>query len=264
VEVNYPRWEARFGQDWSLISSPFPNTTSFLVGAGMGNLWNPFPQIAFSVKHDPIKASVSVNRPMSGNTKYDDGVNGDFDPVDDGERSGLPYFMARCWVKAGPATLSVSGHYGQEQINDLKSNPHDMDTYSLNADVVVSKGPVAVTVRGFYGENLNSFFAGIFQGHMYKDSVSVTNVRAQGGWAQVVYTFTPSWAATLGAGLDDPNDDDLIAGKRSKNEWIFGNVAYDVKKALVFMLETEYLRTSYLEGEAGDNLRFQFATYYKF
>ncbi len=263
VELNYPKWEARFGQDWALICSPFPNTTSFVVGAGKGNLWMRYPQMTFTWKQEPVKLAFSLNRPMAGNVKYEDYAGGDFDPVDDGERTGLPWLMSRCWVKLGAATLSVSGHYGQEQINDLSAKPHDVDTYSLNADAVVNRGPISITVRGFYGENLNSFFGGVFQGYT-RDSTDVRNIASMGGWAQVIYKINEDWAATLGGGMDDPDDDDLTAGMRSKNDWVFGNVAYTVQKALTFMLESAYLKTSYLQGEAGDNLRFQFVTYYKF
>lgn len=263
VELNYPKWEARFGQDWALICSPFPNTTSFVVGAGKGNLWMRYPQIAFTLKQDPIKIAFSLNRPMAGNVKYEDYAGGDFDPVDDGERTGLPWLMSRCWVKLGPTTFSVSGHYGQEQINDLTAKPHDVDTYSINVDAVVNQGPFSFTVRGFYGENLNSFFGGVFQGYT-RDSTDVRNIASMGGWAQMIYKFNDDWAATLGGGMDDPDDDDLTAGMRSKNDWVFGNVAYTIQKALTLMFECAYLKTSYLQGEAGDNLRFQFVTYYKF
>ncbi|MBM3324224.1 MAG: hypothetical protein FJY66_01000, partial [Calditrichaeota bacterium] len=197
VELNYPMWEARFGQDWALIATPHPNTTSFVVGAGMGNLWQHIPQMCFSLKPNPVKLSLSINRPMAGNVKYESYTGGDLDPIDDGERSALPWIMGKCGLKLKPATFSISGHYGLEQINDLSAKPHDMPSYSINADAQVTAGPVAFTTRGFYGENLNTFFGGIFQGYT-SDSSSVSNIASLGGWAQVVYTISKSWAATLG------------------------------------------------------------------
>ncbi len=263
VQVSKPTWEARFGQDWALIAGPFPNTTSFVVGAGKGNLWMRYPQIRYTVKKNPVRFSVSINRPMAGNIKYDDYAGGDFDFVGDGERSGTPWIMGRLWYTEGKATVSVSGHYGQEQINDNLGVKHDNETFSLNADLQYSSGPLKLTARAFYGENLNSFFGGVFQGFARGDS-TVTNISSKGGWAQMVYSFNKNWSATVGGGMDDPEDDELSSGNRCKNDWLFTNITYNLAKSVTFMLEYEHLKTSYIDREAGKNKRIQFVTYYKF
>ena len=79
----------------------------------------------------------------------------------------------------------------------------------------------------------------------------------------VIY-FIPILALTLGGGIDDPDDEDLNAGGRSRNDWLFGNISYNYTSAVQFMLECDHLKTSYLAGEAGKNLRFMFVTYLKF
>jgi hypothetical protein len=264
AEMKYPRWEARFGQDWALISGPFPNTTSYVAGAGVGNLWMRMPQISFTYKPDPFKLSVSMNRPLSGNVKYNEYDNGDLDPVQDGERTGIPWFMVRGWYKTKMVTLSVSGHVGREDVLDLKNSPHKQTSYSVNADAVVNSGPVALTLRGFYGENLNTFFGGAIQGYSRFDSTSVTNIVSKGGWGQIVYIFNDSWAATLGGGIDAPYKSDLTVGMRSQNGWGWANVAYTVSKAMSFTMEGEYLNTHYLGGKTGENIRIQFVSQYKF
>jgi len=260
VELSKDNWAWRFGQDWALISGPFPNTTSFVVGAGKGNLWMRYPQIRYTYTSDPVTFSLSINRPMAGNIKYEDFAGGDFDPVGDGERTGMPWLMGRAWYKSGSTTLSASFHYGQEQINDKAAKPHDTKTYSVNADAEFSVGSLAFIVRGFYGENLNSFFGGVFQGFT-TDSTSVSNVVSKGGWAQAKYTIDKQWSLTLGGGMDDPDDDYVT---RTKNDWFFANVACNVQEAVTFMLEAEYLKTSYKAADAGTNTRIQFVTYYKF
>jgi hypothetical protein len=264
AELKYPRWETRFGQDWALISGPFPNTTSYVAGAGTGNLWMRMPQISFTWKPDPFKLAFSMNRPLSGNVKYNEYDNGDLDPVQDGERTGIPWFMARGWFKTKLATFSISGHVGREDVTDLKNVPHKQTSYSVNADAVISSGPIAATVRGFYGENLNTFFGGAIQGYSRSDSTSVTNIASKGGWGQIVYTFNDSWATTLGAGIDAPDKNDLTAGMRSQNGWGWANLAYTVSKAMCFMMEGEYLNTHYLGGKTGENVRMQFVSQYKF
>lgn len=263
VEISKPCWELRFGQDWALISGPFPNTTSFVVGAGKGNLWMRYPQIKYTWKRKAVKAAISMNRPMAGNIKYDDFTEGDFDPVGDGERSGMPWMMGRIWFTAGKATMSVSGHYGQEQINDLSGSTHDLKSFSMNADLQLTTGPVSWIARGFIGENLNSFFGGVFQGYTKSDN-SVQNIASKGGWGQAVYKLNDKCAVTLGGGMDDPDDNNLNGTGRSRNDWLFGNVAWNFNNNLIFMLEAEHLKTSYLNAEDGENLRLQFVTYLKF
>jgi hypothetical protein len=263
VELNYPRWEARFGQDWALISGPFPNTTNFVVMGCAGNLWMNYPQIVFTLKEEPMKFAFSINRPMAGDIKYDEYSTGDLDPVDSGEKTAMPWLMARTWFTSGKLTTSVSGHFGTKKINDLVGRGHVVNTYSTNADFVFKIGHISFTARGFYGENLNSFFGGINQGYT-TDSVSVNNIASGGGWGQAIYEFSDSWAATMGGGFDDPKDSDLKTGMRSRNQIIFTNVSYKIQKAVELILETEYLKTNYLNAKAGENIRFQFASYFRF
>lgn len=267
VEIVNPFWEARFGQDWALVSGPFPNTTSFVVGAGKGNLWMRYPQMKFTIKPDNFKIAVSLNRPMAGNIKYNEFDGGSFDMVGDGERTGLPWLMGR--VDYSPSknfTASLSGHYGQEQIEAINELPIDKPTYSVNADVVLKTGNFSITASGFYGENLNSFFGGIFQGFIRPDDSSVENVKALGGWGQIKYQFTKKWSSTLGGGADIPDEETLLEGgdMRTKNTFGFLNFAYSPVDPLIFMLEGEYLKTEYQQSDAGSNVRIQFVTYYKF
>jgi hypothetical protein len=263
VELNYPKWEARFGQDWSLISGPFPNTTNFVVMGCAGNLWMNYPQIAFTLKEDPMKFAVSINRPMAGDIKYEEYTAGDLDPVDNGEKTAMPWLMSRVWYTHGKLTTSVSGHYGTKKINDLVSRAHTVNSYSANADVVFKVGHAAFTVRGFYGSNLNSFLGGINQGYT-TDSTTVKNIRSIGGWGQAGYEFSDSWAATFGGGLDDPRNADLKSGMRSHNQIIFSNVSYRIQKVVELMFEAEYLKTTYVNARTGENMRFQFASYFRF
>lgn len=272
MQVGDDTWQARFGQDWALISGPFPHTTSFVVGAGKGNLWMRYPQARFTYKMDALTFAASMNRPMAGNTKYDNVTGGSFDMVYDGELTGMPWWMGRVWYAMGATTLSASGHFGGEKVNDSAGDPHDMTSYSMNFDLVTKAGPLAFTARYFMGENLNSFFGGVFQGVLIGAN-DVYNIPAMGGWGQVVYTMNDSWKLGGGGGFDDarnPSDVDLPPSSRDRNDWFFGNVTYTCNPALSFMLEAEYLKTSYTDDaagnavDAGDNLRLMFVSYYKF
>jgi len=274
VEVDKDNWELRIGQDWALISGPFPTTTDFVVGAGKGNLWMRYPQVKFTMKMDAMKFAISLNRPMAGNIKYDEYLEGDFDFVGDGERTALPWVMGRVWFMMGDVTFSMSGHYGQERIAAATVGGIDykttyLTTYSANADIIYKMSNITFTARGFYGENLNSFFGGVFQGYA-RDAVNVKveNIVSMGGWANLRYAFTKKWAAVVGYGMDDPDDEFLGNLSRDKNEWIWGNIAYTPYKPLTFMLGVDYMKTTYFTTDgsenAPDNIRVQMNTVFKF
>ncbi len=265
VEYSKGKMALRVGQDWALISGPFPGTTSFVVGAGKGNLWMRYPQIRFTYDMKPLKVSASINRPMAGNQGYNAPARGDFDPIGDGERTGMPWFMGRAWYTMGTTTLSASGHFGQEQIADSLGTFHDMTTYSINADVVSKLGDkLTVTGRFFMGENLNQFFGGVFQGFVLgSDSVSVKNVPSFGGWASVAYKVSDKFSVTIGGGMDDP-DEDEVPLSRSKNTWIFSKFSYSMMKNLKFDFGVDQVTTEYSETLEGSNVRIGFNTTFTF
>lgn len=249
-------WAIRFGQDWALIATPFPGTTNFTIGGAMGNLWMRYPQIKFMQKFESgVKWAASVNRPMAGNRAY---PNQYLDPIGDGEYTAMPWMMGRLWVPAGNATISVSGHYGQEQIDDVLGNHHDMDTYSINGDIVLKNGAFSFAARGFYGENLNSFLGGILQGFtragVNDDGVleasdeCVSNVAAMGGWAQVGYKFNEKKSIVIGGGMDDPDEADLLPGMRDRNDWFFAKLSCNVTKTFSTHLGVDYMKTSYMDN----------------
>ena len=265
IELAKGSWAVRMGQDWALISGPFPNTTSFVVGAGKGNLWMRFPQVQFSVKQGAVKAAVSVNRPMAGNIKYDDTANGDFDVVGDGERSGRPWFMGRFWLEGKKGGVSVMGHVGWEKIVDVPLDDPLTTSYSVALEGRLTTGPIAWTAKGFTGKNLNSFFGGVFQGYRV-DGEEILGIRSQGGWGQAKVKLNERCSVTVGGGIDQPKAEDLIDNMRRKNQWFFFNLSRVVAKNVTFMVEGAYLQTDYVGDalEPGKNWRGMFVSLLNF
>lgn len=263
MELEHKVWELRLGQDWGLIVGPFPYTTEALVGAARGNLWMAFAQVKFSLKLQPFKVAFSVNRPTSGNVKYNSYENGDLDIVDDGERSGLPWFMGRVWYTTPKLTLSLSSHYGQEKIADLSAAYHKVTSYSYNADLIFNLGKLNLTAKVFRGSNLNTFFGGIVQGYVAK-AAGITSIPAQGGWGQISYSLKPQLIATVGLGIDDPDDSKLPTGYRAHNLFQYVNLTYKPVTDLAFMFEVNHLTTEYIDRPTGRNLRLQFTSTYQF
>ena len=89
-------------------------------------------------------------------------------------------------------------------------------------------------------------------------------IEAQGGWAQLLYDPTDKLSFGLGYSVDDPKDEDVAEGKPSKNESIFGNVAYKVTAAVTALAEYAHMTTDYLGRDDAQNDRVQVAMKYAF
>lgn len=241
VQAEQGRNALCIGQDWALISGPFPATTSFVVGAGKGNLWMRVPQVRYTRSYDNFRFSVSANRAMAAESKHLDETAGSFDPVSEGELTGHPWWMGRAWLDQGAFSFSVSGHYGSEEL----ATGTTVNTWSANADMVWKQGPLAVTLRGFTGANLNTFFGGVFQGVS-----GMEEVESKGGWGQLAWTSTGPWGLAIGGGMDDPDDDLLGASARAKNSWTYAVISRKTG-ALTHKLGIDLLTTAYTDDAAG-------------
>ena len=82
-------------------------------------------------------------------------------------------------------------------------------------------------------------------------------IGTKGGYVNVLWTLAPRWSLVLGAGMDDPDDDDLAAGNRSRNTSLFGNVRYRITKQVIVGLEVDRMATDYLRADDATNDRFQ-------
>lgn len=263
VEIAKEKWALRMGQDWALVSGPFPNNPGFTAGAAKGNIWMRYPQLKFTWKSDPLTIAASINRPIAGNQAYNAPAGGDLDVVGDGERTGIPWVMGRVWYKLGSYKLSVSGHYGQENVFDTSGIDHDVSSWSVLGDVVGKVGSLDVVVRAFMGDNLNSFLAGIVQGVVTSAS-DVKTVQTKGGFVDLGYAIGKHWKVNVGGGADMPDDENLTVGMRESNTWGYGKLSYMPIKNVVFAGGAEFLQTEYYQATDGDDLRFLTSVVYKF
>ncbi|MCB2213119.1 hypothetical protein KQI52_13480 [bacterium] len=259
VAITTDKLEYRIGQDWTIISAPFPNTAMFVVGAGLGNLWMRMPQMSLAYKMGDVKLTGSVNRAISATDKYDAFTSSDLDVNGSGEKTGLPYVMGRLDWNKKAIGISVMGHTGWEDIPDGNGKIHRMNSWSGIVALRLESGKIRLRGEYFQGENLNAFFGGIIQGQVAMAN-KVENIAAMGGWVDLTYKLTDKWSVVAGAGMDDPDDEFLGPTNRDLNEWIWGNFQYKPVKNLTMILETNYVRTTYVNEGAGDNVRIAFVT----
>lgn len=289
VQMDWPEHDFSIlaGQSWDVISPILQNTVNYSVGWWAGDIGYRRPQLrltkGFGVFDDSrLQLELAASRTI-GHTSI-------LAPGDAGEDGEIPTMQGRIAYEfpglGGRKTIvGLSGHYGQEQWEVDNAGDHeDIDTWSGNVDLTL---PLLewLTFKGsaWMGENVDAYLGGIGQGIVvtYLDDegvvqrrvnassfdgefLGIEEIEALGGFAQLGFGPFGKWRYHLGAGIDDPEDDDLPSGARSQNYNVYGNVMYSMNEAISLGFELSYWNTEYKEMEDGDNIRVQTAVTYAF
>jgi hypothetical protein len=254
------------GQTWDVISSLIPSVDDPAIMWDAGNIGARHPQLrltkGFSAgEKGRIELAAAASRTIGEKNSLG---------MDTGKDAAIPTIQARlAWsgplfVKNQSATVGVSGHYGQEEWDTNSAGAHKtLDSWSCNLELSVPVSDrFAVAGEYFTGSNLDDFYGGIGQG---VNAATLQEIRSKGGWAALRYTLNPKTSFSLGAGMDDPNNNDLSAASaRTKNQTIFANVINKITPSFILGVQLSDWRTEYKDGETGDALRAQSSLTYKF
>ncbi len=262
------------GQTWDMISSLIPFVDDPALMWSAGNIGSRHPQLRFTKgfstgEKSRIELAVAASRTIGEKNTLPDPVNKVYN-TDPGKDANIPTIQGRvAWsapllVDNQPATIALSGHYGQEEWDtDNIGNHVTLDSWSCNVELSM---PICkkMTLAGEYftGSNLDDYYGGIGQG--VNPSPSIKWIRSSGGWAALRYTSNPSTSFSIGAGLDNPNDNDLAVGARSRNQTIFANVINKITPNFILGLQLSEWKTEYKGPTEGDALRAQTSLTYKF
>ena len=263
-------FSARFGQDWETFIEVIPRIVNFsyLADAGALGLRRPQARLTQDIKitdHTKLVLKVAAARTVGQDLDgggYDDGADAEWPTAQFNVALHQKLWMDRT------ARIAFSGHFGQETLDTTEEgalvaeDTKDYDSWSAQGAIYLPLSK-CLTVQGslWAGENLDTYFGGIGQGVNMGLGKAIA---AKGGWAQVLWDPTEKLAFALGYSLDDPDDEDLNAGMRAKNELILVNGAYKLTKAVSVMAEYSHFTTDYLEGEEAVNDRVQMAMKYAF
>lgn len=261
----------RAGQDWETFIAVIPRIVNFSYLADSGALGLRRPQVRLT---QDLKVAENTKVWIKAAIAQTIGQDLDGGGQDDGADAELPTVQwnvglsQKLWCEK-PARLAFSGHYGQETMDAvseegaiIENDVTDYDTWSAQGSIFLPLTK-CLALQGTYwtGANLDTYFGGIGQG------VNVeldTEIAAQGGWAQLLYDPTEKLGFALGYSIDDPDDEDLSAGQRAKNDNILVNGSYKINKAVTVFAEYSHMTTDYAEGEDVSNDRIQLAMQYDF
>jgi hypothetical protein len=246
AELTWNRVALLVGQESPPIAAVSPSSLAsigFPDFAGAGNLWLWIPQIRLSADLAPstadlrIGAEIAALAPTSGEPQGAFGTQPDI-----AERSGRPFLQGRVRVRWGQGDrlgeLSAGGHYGWI----LDASGERVPSKALAVSVWTPVGShLELRAEGFTGQALAGLGGGGIGQNMIRDGVPV---RAIGGWAQLNLLPSQEWEIGGGAGIDDPDDDDLGEPSRLRNVAVEGHVTWRRRPAVVG-IEVRHLRTRY-------------------
>lgn len=233
------------GQESPPIAAVNPSTLAsigFPEFAGAGNLWLWIPQVRVRGMVDgpgvQLGLEVAALAPTSG-----DAQTTFLTQPDVAERSSRPYLEGRIDARWGEGAaageISLGGHYGW-----LAPGPgRRVHSKAVAASIWTPlTHHVELRAEAFAGEALAGLGGGGIGQNFGRDSVTVGTV---GGWVQLNLRPADAWEIGAGAGMDDPDDDDLDpAVARLRNLALEGHVAWRLAP-LVIGGEVRRIRTRY-------------------
>ena len=259
------------GQSWDLISPLNPSTLNYPVMWGAGNTGYRRPQV--SLWYDAVKDTKTNVTVATGFFRT---IGSDLTPTfslatgetsegsDDGTDAGIPSWQGLLDVKhqfnSGVSLRSgVSTLWGRLKAETTLGNSEKYESWAVIGHLMVSF-PANYGFSGevFSGSNLGSYFGGVL------NSNSVDGVGSSGGWISGWANVSPKVKFTAGYGIDNPSDEDLSAGNRSKNRCLFGNIRYSFVEQVTVGFELSNWKTDYIGQDAAETLRAQTSFILKF
>jgi hypothetical protein len=260
------------GQTWDVHSALIPFVDDPAIMWASGNIGTRHPQLrltkGFSVgEKGHLELTTAAARTISSSNSWAETWN-----TDPGKDAAIPTLQGRIAlseplvVANQPATLAISGHYGQEEWDTDKKGTHTtIDSWSCNLELSFPLSK-ELTLSGEYftGLNLDDYWGGIAQGVNNSVKSDLKGIRSRGGWAAFRYTLSPEISFSAGAGLDDPNDNDLAADARSRNQTIFANIINKITPNFILGLQLSEWKTDYKGAQESNAFRAQSSLTYKF
>ena len=275
------RWKLTAGQDWVLLAPLVPETLSHQAVpafAASGNLWARQPQLAATVTVPFGKARLDVSAAALAPVDADpDAAAFSFgNALGAGERDGKPAAEARFALSlptggARPTVLGVSAHFGEEKwLIQGAGDTYIALVWAASADLALRLKRVTILAEAYLGENLGAFMGGVAQGvrkvggGMGALPMEIVPIASKGVWAQAIVALSGSTRFAVGAGLDDPDNDDLVMDNRAKNESLYATCFWTLAPVEV-ALEAEVFRTDFKgHGEPHQTLSVNLAAMWRF
>jgi hypothetical protein len=231
------------GQDWTPISRLNPSTIDFGLLAAGGNLWWRVPQVTLRQSfNNDFEILVSAMKHRRTSTANED---------------RMPWLLGR--ISKGfkfsdfCAMLALGGGYRHESY-DYEDSSHDLKRWLVCGELMASYKNFSMKGEYWYADGVGRNF---LRYDLDVNSQTGETIKANGGWLDLTYKFTPRLSATIGAGFDNPKNEDILEKCKveelnnrqfTKNEIAYVNLWYKIFKPL--RIGAEYMR---VETERDNN-----------
>ncbi len=263
MKIEKSNWEILAGQDWDTYISILPKSLNFATYGYHGSLWSRRPQLRLKRSGKVDESSWSVSAAIARTV----GTDLDCLGQEDGKDYAFPTFQFkadfRFPMNGLEGLVSVGGIYGTETLDtlegiDSRNYVSRMLTTSLRFPI---NEKLSLSSTLWAGQNLGSYMGGIGQGiNLDKD----TEIASKGGWVQLGYSPVAYLNTYLTYGVDDPADEDLNVGQRSKNQNLSASLYWGMSDYVTWGFEYSSMTTYYLEMLEAHNNRYQSAFIFKY
>lgn len=246
----------RIGQDYIPIASQMASTLDFLSMGGSGNLWDRTPQITITQTFDNGFGILGTAWKSSATTDHV------------GMR--MPWVGAKIFYKGDlfgtgkPLYLALGGAYrhGSDEVGGVKDDVSDYLAaveWNVPFNLIV---PMGIKGEAYVGQGLTTRDFLVFTTPHYKDGNSVDELQTWGGFVQLTVKPYQRFTVNLGAGMDNPDNDDADkVGTYEKNWRAFGNVIYSLAPNVSLGAEWDHQETLY-KGDVEHGERFMMSAIY--
>ncbi|MFC1485657.1 hypothetical protein ACFL55_01360, partial [Candidatus Latescibacterota bacterium] len=217
-----------------VISPLIPNTLNYSVLWNQGNIGFRVPQLRVGTTIRGFELIGALSRNIPGDS--------DSDGNDDGEDSGMPALQASASYLTDCLNIGVSGHYATGEYKNVKleDDTYTTSSFNVHASWQISER-LLVQGEAFSGQNLAQHFGGISQNFS-----RLMDVKTMGGWVNATMMVRDSDTITLGAAMDDPDEDAAAASPtRIFNSTVYANLFCTIAPHTQFSTELSYLTTKF-------------------
>jgi len=259
------------GQSWDLISPLNPSTLNYPVMWGAGNTGYRRPQVslwydAFKDKTTSITLATGFFRTIGSDLTptFSLATGETSEGSDDGTDAGIPSWQGLLDVNHKFSTgvsfrSGVSTLWGRLKAETTLGNSEKYESWGVIGHLMVSfPADYGFSGEVFSGSNLGSYFGGILNNN------TVEGVSSNGGWISGWAGISPKVKLSAGYGIDNPSDEDINTGNRSKNRCVYGNIKYSFVEQVTLGFELSNWTTDYKGMEAAETLRAQTSFILKF
>jgi hypothetical protein len=249
--VRWTNGELMIGQETPLIAGLNPVSPAAIGTpefAAAGNLWLWLPQIRGTVES---RGSVrfALQGAVLANTTGD--AVGLFDTdVDAAERSQRPALEARLRARFGeadrPSEVGCGGHLAFLAVPGGNTE----NTHAVACDVRLMVSRLDVRGEAYTGRGLRGLGGGGIGQNIGRLNKPLDD---RGGWAQINVEANAMVRLGAGCGIDKPEESDVLAGGRLRNQACSGYTIIKPGGPLFLGAEFRRIETKYAAGTLGNN-----------